>query len=66
MGIAVGLAVFYLTVPSFRNVLYDVSPAEPVNVVLAAAAVMLAGAGATFSASRKALRVDPADVLHAE
>jgi ABC-type antimicrobial peptide transport system permease subunit len=66
IGIAIGLAVFYSTIPRFRNVLYDVSPAEPVNVAVAAAAVMLVGAGATFSASRKALRVDPADVLRAE
>ncbi len=65
-GIVAGAAVFCGVIPMFRSVLYGISPTDPLNVALAAVIVLLVGSAAALSASRKALCVDPADVLRAE
>ncbi len=66
IGIVAGGAVFYRVVALFGNVLYGVSPTDPRNLALTAATVFLVGFAASFWASRKALRVDPAEVLRLE
>ncbi len=65
-GIAAGSAVFYAAIPHFGNVLYGISPTDPRSVVLTSVTVLLVGLAATFSATRRALRVDPAEVLRGE
>ena len=66
IGIAAGMAVFYRAIPLFGDALYGISPTDPRSIALAAVVVMLAGLAATFSASRQALRVDPAEMLRGD
>ncbi len=66
LGIAAGVAVFYGALPLFGSVIYGISPTDPLNVAPAAMGVLLAGLAAAISASRTALRVDPAEVLRGE
>lgn len=66
LGIAAGMAAFHGVIPRFSNVLYGVSPTDPFNAALTAVTMLLVGLAATLSASRKALDVDPAEVMHQE
>jgi predicted permease len=66
MGIAAGVPVFYAAIPLARDIFYGIRPTDTFNVVLTVAAVLLAGLAAALSASRKALRIDPAEVLRLE
>ncbi len=66
IGIAAGMAVFCAVIPRFNNVLYGISPTNPAILMLTAATVLLVGLAATLLASRKALNIDPAEVLRQE
>lgn len=66
LGALVGLAGFYAAAPAFRNVLYEVPPADPVTMGAAAVGVLAIAVAATLVAVWGALRVDPAVVLRDE
>ena len=65
-AVIMGIAAFYAVIPSFNSVLYGISPTDPLSIATAAVIVLSLGLAATFSASRKALHVDPAEVLRGE
>lgn len=66
LGVALGAAGFYAATPTFRSVLYEVSPGDPVTLLSAAAAVLFIAFAATLVAIRAAVRVAPAAVLREE
>jgi ABC-type antimicrobial peptide transport system permease subunit len=66
LGVLLGVAGFYTATPAFNSVLYGVSPADPVAMASAAAAVLSIALVATLVAVKGALRVDPAVVLREE
>lgn len=65
-GVILGVAGFCAVAPAFRNVLYDVTPADPIVIGAAAAGVLAIASVATLVAVWGALRVDPAVVLRGE
>ncbi len=66
IGIAVGVAVFYATIRILSDILYGIRPTDPLNAALCIGLVLGAGLTAACSASRKALRLDPAQLLRLE
>ena len=65
-GLALGIAVAAVATRVLRNLLYEVSPTDPVAFM--AMAAVLAGAGllASFVPARRAARVDPMVALRTE
>jgi putative ABC transport system permease protein len=63
--VAGGAAAFYLT-PLLGQVLFGVSPADPVTFLTTAAALLAATVLATLVPARRATRIDPALALRAE
>lgn len=66
LGVALGVVAFLASTPAFRSLLFDVSPADPENILVAAAAVALIALASTLVAAGGALRLDPAAVLRDE
>jgi predicted permease len=66
LGIALGLAAALLLTGSLRTVLYQVSPADPLSMILAAALMCAVAAAATAIPARRATRVQPATALRDE
>jgi len=66
MGVAVGAAAFYAASPLFRNVLFGVSPTDPLAVIGGAALVLLIALLTTLIAVSGAMRLSPASVLREE
>ena len=66
VGIVLGLGGVLLTTRGIADLLYGVSPSDPLT--LAAAAVLLAGAAllACYAPALRATRVDPVELLRAE
>ena len=65
-GLTIGIAGAVIVMRSFRAVLYQVTPADPLTI--AAVAVLLAATAiaACFVPARRAMRVDPVTALRAE
>jgi predicted permease len=66
MGIALGLAAALLLTGSLRTVLYQVSPGDPLSMILAAGLMCAVAAAATAIPARRATRVHPATALRDE
>jgi ABC-type antimicrobial peptide transport system permease subunit len=66
LGVAAGVVAFIFLAPTFGGVVYGVSVNDPFAVTCAAVAVLLIVLCTTLSASREALRVNPASVLREE
>jgi putative ABC transport system permease protein len=66
LGILLGVVAFYAAAPEFRSVLYEVPPADPITLGVAAVVVLAIAMAATLVAPWGALRVDPAVVLRDE
>jgi ABC-type antimicrobial peptide transport system permease subunit len=66
VGLTIGIAGAVLVMRSFRTVLYEISPADPLTI--AAVAVLLASTAiaACLIPARRAMRVDPVAALRAE
>ena len=65
-GIAAGLLAAAWTTRAIASFLYDVKPADPISIAAAAALLTSAAAVAAWLPARRALRVDPVDVLRVE
>ena len=65
-GLTIGIAGAVIVMRSFRAVLYQVTPADPLTI--AAVAVLLAATAiaACFVPARRAMRVDPVTAVRAE
>ena len=65
-GVAAGLVLYALVTPVLRGFLYGVTPADPVTLAAASAALLATAAIASWLPARRAARVDPAVTLRAE
>jgi ABC-type antimicrobial peptide transport system permease subunit len=63
IGIVIGLAGSLMLNGILRSLLFEVSPLDPLSLVLASLSMLLVGAGAGVSPANRAARVDPAFVL---
>jgi predicted permease len=63
VGVATGLGATLLTAGWIRTVLYEIAPADPVSLALAAAMMAAVAAAATLVPARRATRVQPASAL---
>jgi putative ABC transport system permease protein len=66
VGLGVGLAAALVVNRLLRAELVQVSPSDPVTLVVASAALILAATLGCFIPARRAMRVDPADALRHE
>jgi putative ABC transport system permease protein len=62
-GAALGLAASLAATRSIRALLFEVSPGDPVLLAAAGVVLVLAAAAASFLPVRRAMRVNPADLL---
>jgi ABC-type antimicrobial peptide transport system permease subunit len=65
-GAAVGLAAAVMASRLFRGLLFDVSPVDPLALVVAGAMLIAVGALAAYVPARRATRVDPVQALRAD
>ncbi len=65
-GLAAGLTFFLLANRVLRSLLFDISPNDPVTIVLAIAALAAIGVLAGLLPARRAARVDPAVTLRCD
>ncbi len=66
LGVAAGLAAFYVTDPVLGKALYGVSPADPLRLLATTAGVLLVALLAIVVAVQAAWRLDPAILLREE
>lgn len=66
IGTACGLTVALALTRLMKSVLYEVSPADPLTYFAVSAGLILAAAVASYLPTRRAARVDPAQILRAE
>ena len=66
IGVVAGLACFYAAAPLLRTVVYEISPADPASMIVAAASVLMVAAIVTLAAVNASLQIDPATVLREE
>jgi putative ABC transport system permease protein len=65
-GAGVGLALAGITTRAFRGLLFETQPLDPAILSLAAVALVGASLLACYVPARRAIRVDPAEMLRAE
>ena len=63
IGVVIGLAGALAVTRTMRSLLFDVSPTDPVVLVLVPLLLMAIAAVASFVPARRAARVDPAEAL---
>jgi predicted permease len=66
MGTICGLAASLALSRLMKSLLFEVSPADPLTYVIAAAGLILAALLGSYLPARKATRVDPVEALRAE
>jgi predicted permease len=64
-GLALGIGGGVLLMNSFRSVLYEVSPADPVTLVAVSIVLLTTALTACMVPARRAMRVDPVTVMRA-
>jgi putative ABC transport system permease protein len=65
-GIAAGIVIALLAARGMRSILFNVDAADPISLAASAALLMAAGLVAVWIPARRALRVDPVEVLRYE
>ncbi len=63
IGLAIGLAASVLIMRTFRTMLYEVSPADPLTLTAVAVVLMMTAVVACLIPARRAMRVDPVEAL---
>ena len=63
MGLVIGLAIAFPASANLSSLLFETSPREPSIYALAAAILLGVALLATLLPARRAVKVDPADVL---
>jgi putative ABC transport system permease protein len=66
LGVGGGLVLFALVARFMRALLYGTAPSDPVAIGVAAIALVVVAAFASWIPARRAARLDPADALRAE
>jgi putative ABC transport system permease protein len=66
IGIAIGLVGSWLLTGTLKTMLFEVSPIDPIVLVLTCAAVLVVTTLASYVPARRALRVDPMIALRAD
>ena len=66
LGLGVGLGAALLLLPALKTVLIQVSPADPLTLVVAAATLSGAALLGCLIPARRAMRVDPLRALRTE
>jgi ABC-type antimicrobial peptide transport system permease subunit len=66
LGVALGLAVAYLAAPYAQDLLFEVSPRDPLILALVGGALLVVGAAASLVPGLRATRVDPLTALKAD
>ena len=65
-GLAIGLTVALLSTRVLRSQLFDVSPTDPLTLVLTAVGLLVIAGLAAYLPARRATRIDPIGVLRAD
>ena len=63
LGLVLGIAGAVLTMRTFRTLLYEVHPADPLTIVAVAALLLATAAAACIVPARRAMSVDPVQAL---
>ena len=66
IGVVAGIATCYLLAPLIEDLLFEVSPRDPITLFAVAVTLLAVAALASVVPARRAIRVDPAIVLRAE
>ena len=66
VGIVVGLVGTFLATRWLKDLVFELTAADPFTMILASIVMMTVGAFAVFVPARRATRVDPMEVLRAE
>jgi len=66
VGVAIGLAAALVATRSLRSMLYGVSATDPAALAGVSAFLLLLAALASYAPARRAMRVDPVEVLRGE
>ena len=66
LGLTIGLAVALLMLPALKAVLIQVSPADPLTLVVTSAVLSAAALLGCLIPARRAMRVEPLKALRAE
>jgi len=66
VGVVLGLAAAWLAAPRVADLLYDVSPREPLVLAAVAGLLMVVGVAASLAPALRATRVDPVVALRSE
>jgi ABC-type antimicrobial peptide transport system permease subunit len=66
LGVALGLAVAYLGAPYAQDLLFEVSPRDPLILALVGGALLVVGAVASLVPGLRATRIDPLAALKAD
>jgi predicted permease len=62
-GLAIGMTAGVLVMRTFRALLYEIAPADPLTLAAVAAILMATALTACFVPARRAMRVDPVQAL---
>jgi putative ABC transport system permease protein len=63
LGLIIGLSAAIAVMYAFRSMLYEVSPADPLTLVVVAALLLATAVSACTVPARRAMRVDPLEAL---
>ena len=64
-GVVIGVVVAVASTRVLRSLLFEVSPSDPLVLVVVSALLLLLGALASFAPARRASKVNPIDTLRA-
>jgi ABC-type antimicrobial peptide transport system permease subunit len=65
-GVAAGLPLTFLAIRPLKSMLYEMSPFDPVSLVVAIAAMVIVATGAALLPARRAARLEPMQALRME
>jgi putative ABC transport system permease protein len=65
-GVVIGAALAMASTRVLRNMLYDISPDDPLTIVAIVAVVILITLVASYVPARRALRIEPTEALRAD